>query len=181
MENIPVSANISIITIRLSRIKLFLLITGSWAFVTASIWLWLIADSLPAYNYVLLKIVGLIGGLFFGCCGVYGGKKIFDNSAGLIIDEVGIRDNSSAIGVFFVKWENIEGFAIEEVSRTKFLLIMVNNADELIAQQRGWKQKLMSANMAMYGTPVTISSNSLQCSFNHLVQLITDRYEATKR
>ena len=46
-------------------------------------------------------------------------RKVFDTNPGLVIDKLGITDNSSAVGGQTIKWEDITALRIEEVKRTK--------------------------------------------------------------
>lgn len=168
--------------IPLSKSKIVLLTIGAFAFVAASIWLWSIADEQTRRNPMVIKAVSVAGVLFFGLCGLYGIRKLFDNQEGLIIDKVGIHDNSSALGKRSIKRENIEGFDMGQVQHTKFLLVLVNNPEEIITRESKWKQQVLRMNMKMYGTPIAIaSSSSLQCNFKELTQILTDRFETEKK
>ncbi len=64
---------------------------------------------------------------------------------------------------------------------TKFLLIHVRNPEEYIDKARGGvKAKLMHSNMQMYGTPLSITSNTLKCSFDELERLIGVGFEQSR-
>jgi hypothetical protein len=169
------------IAIPLSTRKRILLVAGAFAFVAASIWLWTIADTQTRRSPLLLKGVSIVGGLFFGLCGVYGVSKLFDTQPGLIIDQTGIHNNSSAGAVRLVKWENIQGIRVMQMNRTRFILIVVNNAEELIAQESKWKQKIIRMNMKTYGTPVSISTLLLACKPDTLIKLLTESLEQMQR
>ena len=160
------------VILKLSKVKLSLLTVGAWLFVAGCVWLWGAANSSP-----LVRAVSGLGLVFFSGCGLYGGRKIVDKRPGLVMDDVGIWDNASAVAAGLVKWENIEGYEVARVHGNGFLLIEVNNAPELIARQPLWKRTLMRANRAFYRTPVTLSSHALQCSFEQLVQLVARRMQ----
>jgi hypothetical protein len=58
---------------------------------------------------------------------------------------------------------------------TKFLLIFISNPDKYLDRVSGFKRKLMKGNMKIYGTPLSITSITLKCSFNELEKLIFGR------
>ena len=65
---------------------------------------------------------------------------------------------------------------------TKFLLIYTSNPDKYLERVNGLKRKLMQSNMTMYGTPLSITSNTLKYNFDNLEKLILDRQkEQTER
>ena len=138
---------------------------GSFAFVAASIWLWTIGD-------LFVKLAAGSGILFFGLCGIYMLIKLFDNRPGLIISKDGLLDNSSAVSGHLIKWENITEFKILQIESSKLLLIFVNNPQEFWDQANLFKRSVMKKNYDMYGTPIGISSNTLQCNFDELLEIL---------
>ena len=151
--------------IKLSKTKILLLIIGSFAFVALSFWS-------GKYDGLFIKAVSTTGILLFGLCGIYGIIKIFDNKPGLIIDKKGIRDNSSAVSGHLIRWEDITGFEVGEIKKTRFLLIFVNNPQQFLDNANPFKRFIMKMNLKMYGTPVSISSNALQCNFDELLKML---------
>lgn len=127
-------------------------------------------------NILVIRIVGIIGFLFFGYAVITMIKKIFvDKSLGIIINEDGITDNSSYTGVGLIKWRDIKAIRKNEVASTKFLLIDLKNSEEYITKNKSKiKQKLLTMNYRSYGTPITISSNFIDCDFNVLEEVITN-------
>ena len=45
----------------------------------------------------------------------------------------------------------------------------------------GMKRKLMKANMKKYGTPLSITSNTLKCGFKDLESLINDEFNKQRK
>ena len=175
------------IEIPLSKNKIILLTIGSFLFVIAGIWLF--ANSTEFQNHsmrllrnpMVVKSVGIISVLFFGATGVYGIRKLFDKKVGLIIDKNGITDNSNASSIGLIEWKDILEIKTEQVMSTKFLLIEVNNPEKYIEKAKnGMKARLMKANMRMYGTPLSITSNTLKYDFNKLEKLIQTELEKNK-
>lgn len=175
------------IEIPLSKNKLFLGIGGSILFVLLGIWLYLNAENFQEHSFRLLrnpmvaKGVGIIAILFFGATGIFGFRKLFDKKVGLIIDSNGITDNSNALSVGLIEWNDITEIITTQVMSTKFLLIKVNDSEKYIGKvKNGMKAKLMRSNMKIYGTPLSITSNNLKYDFGELEKLIQTEFERNK-
>lgn len=166
--------------ILLSKRKIALLIFGSIAFVGASIGLWYIADSQPRSELLYVKGVALAGISFFGLCGIYGCIKLFDGRPGLLIDKEGIVDNSSAVSAGRIPWSEITDLKISQIAGQRILTIEVSDAEKYIAGCNLLKRMLNSANTKLLGSPVNISANSLQMSFDELVLVMSKAIEAYK-
>jgi len=172
------------IEIPLSKNKLFLGIGASILFVFLAIWLFLNAGSFQEYSFRLLrnpivvKGVGVLGILFCGATGFFGFKKLFDKKAGLIIDSHGITDNTNASSVGLIEWNDISEIKTQQVMSTKFILINVTDPEKYIGRAKSViKAKLMRSNMKMYGTPLSITSNTLKYDFGKLEQLIQTEFK----
>ncbi|HEX7414013.1 MAG TPA: STM3941 family protein [Bacteroidia bacterium] len=164
------------VEIPLSKTKLLLGIGGSILFVVLGLYLYTtIADQQTRFNPTFVKGVGIAGILFFGAIGIYGIKKMFDKTIGLTIDENGIFDNTNASSVGLIKWTDITEIKTEQVASTKFLLIYTKNPDIYLDKVKGFKRKLMEGNNRMYGTPLSITSNTLKYNFKDLEKLINDK------
>ncbi len=169
------------IIIPLSKGKIVLLIIGSLAFVTACAWLFNIKAG-GEYEAVFWKGFAIIGGIFFSITGIFGIKKIFDFEPGLVINSEGIIDNSSAVSIGLIKWGDIVGFKVMQISSTKLLLILVKNPEKYIEMEENKiKRKLMSMNNSRYGSPISISSNALKINFKELEKMIQDNFEKYSR
>lgn len=104
-----------------------------------------------------VRIMGVLGIVLFGAAGVFGIKKLFDKKVGLIIDENGITDNSSALSIGLIEWKDINGIELTQVNSIKFLRIGFKNPEKYISKAKnGIKAKLMKINMNMYGSPIYI-------------------------
>lgn len=64
---------------------------------------------------------------------------------------------------------------------TKILLIDVNNPEKYIGKAKSRiNAKLMRANMKIYETPLSITSNTLKCNFVKLESTIKSEFEKNK-
>jgi hypothetical protein len=128
-----------------------------------------------------IQIIGIIGIIFFGIAGIYVLKKLFDKKIGLIIDSNGITDNSNASSIGLIEWNDILDIRTEQVMSTKFLLIDIENPEKYIKKAKsGMKANLMRSNMKMYGTPLSITSNTLKYNFGELQKLIQTEFKRNK-
>jgi hypothetical protein len=171
------------IEIPLSKSKNSLLLIGVLVFVFVG---WLFIMNPGKYVSIICKdpekirIAGISSVLFFSAAGVYGFIKLFDKSIGLIIDEKGITDNSNASSVGLIEWSDIIEIRIEHVMSTRFLLIFVTNPDKYLSRMNFFKRILMKGNMISYGTPLSITSNSLRFKFDDLERIIKVRFNKQK-
>jgi hypothetical protein len=164
--------------IQISKTKISFLLIGALIFVILGVLFSLTPDKFTTTifrNPQIIRIVGIVAVLFFGAAGIYGLRKIFDKSVGLTIDDYGITDNSNASSVGLIDWSDILDIKTEQVMSTRFLLIFVDNPDKYLERVNGFKRKLMQGNMKMYGTPLSITSNTLRYDFDDLQRLIKDK------
>lgn len=163
------------ITFQLSKKKTTLLFLGAIGFVILSFWLIQIAETQTRFSPMFVRIISFVGMIFFGICGIYAFTKFFDKKPGLIISDKGITDNSSAVSAGLIKWENITNVGITEIYGQKILTIEVNNADEILSRQSGFKKLLMNLNKNYFSSPIQISANTLKCNFQELYNTIKEQ------
>ncbi len=172
------------IEIPLSKMKIFLLLFAAIAFVVMGIMFvqnpedWIGTKTVsPGF----IRIIGIIATVFFGVCGLFIGRKLFDNQIGLTIDDNGITDNTNATSVGLIEWADIIGLQKVEVASTKILVIMTNQPDKYIERgKNALSRRAMKANHSMYGSPLSIISNSLKMKFDDLEKLVVSEFEKRK-
>lgn len=163
------------IEIPLSKNKIFRGIGISLLFVVLGCFLnTTIADQQERIDPQLLKGVGILSIVFFGAIGGFSIIKAFDKSPGLVINEQGLFDNSSATSVGLIPWSTIKGIKTEQIKSTKFMLIFVENSEIYINKAKGFKKLLLKGNLSMYGTPIGISTTTMLYNFDALEKLVTD-------
>ncbi len=160
-----------------------MLLLGSLAFVAGGIWIATNPDRFVPNIFrvtdpAIIRIGGIVGILFFGVTGMYGIKKLFDKKIGLIIDANGITDNSNASSIGLIEWSDIQEIRTKQVMSTKILLIDIVNPEKYIGKAKNRMQaKLMKANLNMYKTPLSITSNTLKYNFEELEKLIQTEFK----
>lgn len=171
------------IEIPLSKNKIILLFVGALIFVILGLWFAIDPEnfkvSIFRYRSVeLIRIIGIISVAFFGVCSYFIFKKVFDKKSGLIIDKNGITNNSNATSIGLVKWTDIIGIRALEVVNQKFVMIDVSNPEHYIElKKNGIGKMAMKANYKKYGSPISITANSLKSDFNEVREIIEKQYE----
>ena len=170
------------IKIPLSKTKLLLMLIISLAFVGLGGWM-IISRSSNDESFwaeqVFSKLVGCAAVLFFSSGAFLTIRKLLDRGPGLIIDDQGITDNSSAISAGKILWADVEAISVLEIQRQKLIMMHVKNPQDYIDKQpSGLKRKLMQMNFKLYGTPLSISSNGLKISFAALLKILNDQLAA---
>jgi hypothetical protein len=172
------------IEIPLSKKKLIIMLIGSIGFVAVGLWF---VINPPAINNsffgnsTVILLTGIASILFFGLCAVFMARKISDKKPGLIIDNIGITDNSSGVSAGQIFWNDIENISVIELHRQKLIMLHLTNPQEYIDKQTsGFKRKVMNMNLNMYETPCIISSNTLQINFDELLNIFYTRLEESR-
>jgi hypothetical protein len=166
--------------IELSKKKILLLVIGSFVFVALGIWLLSVDETFiqsqrRSNDPVLIRGVGVMSIIFFGFCGVFALKKLFDKKPGLVFNNSGIIDNASPVSVGLIPWSEIIGFEIFGLQRQKMLIIKVRDPQKYVEQGGALKRTLNKANYKMCGSPIAISSNALDINFSELLSVF-DQY-----
>lgn len=171
------------IEIPLSKKKILLLLIGAIVFVILGVLFIMTPDTFFSQifrNPETIKIAGIVAVLFFGAASIYGFIKLFDETIGLTIDGNGITDNTNASSVGLINWTDITEIKTEQVMSTKFLLIFITEPKKYLDRVNGFKRKLLNGNMKMYGTPLSITSNTLKYRFDDLEMVIKKRLKEQK-
>ncbi|EJL64484.1 STM3941 family protein [Flavobacterium sp. CF136] len=168
------------IEIPLSKQKLYLMLFGSIIFV--GIGTWLVVNP-PKSNHpifgnpMIILISGISAIVFFGYITFTLFKKLPDNKPCLIINSEGIIDNSSGVSAGIILWTDIIEISTSNVMNQKFLMFIVKNPEEYINRQNGIvKRKAMEINYRTYGSPISISANTLDTNFEELYELLQRKF-----
>ena len=169
------------IEIPLSKQKMYLMLFGSIIFVVIGTWL---VVNPPKSNHpifgnpMVILISGISAIIFFGYTSFILFKKLPDNKPGLIINSEGIIDNSSGVSAGIVLWTDIIEISTANVMNQKFLMFIVKNPEEYINRQNGIvKRKAMEINYKTYGSPISISANTLDTNFEELYKLLKRKFK----
>jgi len=166
------------IIIKKSKMKLIILVVLSLVFVVNGFWLTFfnIEINVPFLSSRILHIsVGVLSMLFFGFGAIMVLFKLIENKFGMKITEEGIYDNSTSINSDLIKWENILDINEHKVFKQKFIRIKVNNPEFFIKRQsNSLKRKNVELNYKKYGSPIQITSSTLNVKHDELLHILKD-------
>lgn len=126
-------------------------------------------------------IYSCIGVPFFSFSFIYCIYRILKPKASVIINSEGIFDNSSAIGVGMIRWEEISGIFVYEFKfgnvKQRFLGIIPRDIDSILKRQSLFKKIIINMNIFMYTTglakaPLNISETSISVTADELYEQI---------
>ncbi len=172
------------IEIQLSKTKILLLLIGATVFVVLGILFIMNPEQFKSTvfrNIEMIRITGIASVAFFGLCLVFIVRKLFDKKVGITIDQNGIIDNSNGTSVGLIEWTDITGIGTVQVASTKILMLETDKPEKYIERAKnGIAKKAMKVNQRMYGSPISIISNSLKIKYDDLEKLITEEFEKRK-
>jgi hypothetical protein len=147
--------------------KMILTALGGLLFVLCAPLLWSSGD-------ILNQVVAVVNMLFFGYCVLFALGRLFRPRPSLILDQRGITDNASATGAGFIAWEEIATVRMSRMGLSQFLVVILHDAEAILARQSPIKRSVMRANMRLVGSPVAIPS-SLPISLTEVLAHIQAR------
>ena len=162
------------VVIASSKVKLILLTAGAFLFVVAGIWMFDVADTQRRYAPMYVRVMSVLAIGFFGLSGLYGLRKLFDGSPGLVLDREGIIVYASGIAAGRVAWREIRDIQVVSVSGQQFLAITVEDPEKFLMKGNVLGRWFARMNHKAYGTPIFISSHSLTMKFEDLEERIQD-------
>ena len=173
------------VEILLSKKKIILLFIGSVFFTVFSV-LFIVYPNeftfIIVRNPTIIRIVGIVGAIFFGIIGMSLLRKLNDKEPGLVIDANGITDNSNATSIGLINWEDIYSIEEQEVLGNKFLIINTVNPNKYLNRAKNKiARNAMILNNKRYGSPLTIVPSSLQIDFQELEKLLNSKLSEIKK
>jgi hypothetical protein len=172
------------IEIPLSKQKLVLGLVASILFVGLGLWFLIQPpkiDSLIFGNPLVIFLGGLGAVVVFGFTTVVALRRLASNQAGLIINHQGIIDNSSIASAGPILWADMEEIKVATAMNQRFLVLVVNNPEHYLDREpKGLKKITMEQNYKSYGSPVTLSPNTLQIKFDQLLELLNAQMQQHK-
>lgn len=132
-------------------------------------------------NPEVIRFSGIAGVCFFGFGIAFIARKLFDNKPGLIIDEYGITDNTNATSMGLIEWNDITMVEKKQVLSSKFLILHTNNPKKYMKRAKNFiSKRAVEMNYKIYGSPISITSNSLKINFKDLETLIDREFKGHK-
>jgi len=177
--------NKDVITFQLSKNKIILLLIGAIVFVFLGLLLFLNAERVSNGTFLRtpfqVKFWGVLSVVFFGLAAIYFIIKIFDNKQGLLLDNQGITDNSSAITIGFVDWKEVHYIEIINIMGQEMIAIHLKDENQyLLKVKNPIKKWLLKTNSQYFGGMMNISANALNASTDELYKSINKYFQKYK-
>jgi hypothetical protein len=169
------------VAIPLNKRKLVVLVLAALGFVVVGVMVWLLADAIPGLGSLLIKGAAVLVVGFCGLCGAYGLLKLFDTAPGLVLDQQGIIDNSSAVAAGRIRWDEITEIRFSTLEGQQFLTVQVANPKRFVEMGGFFRRMLNRANTWLVGSSINISASSLRISFDELTKQISEFYRVYGR
>lgn len=172
------------IQIKINKINITLLMLGAIGFTIISVLFVYTPErfiSFLFFNTKIIRLIGLVGILFFAIALIFLIPKFFDKNSGLILNNLGIIDNTTANPVGLILWNDITRIEVKKINSINLVLVYLQNPTDYISKANWINGLGLKNNMRNYGTPVTITSISLDCSFEELERLILESYNQSKK
>jgi hypothetical protein len=126
----------------------------------------------PTVGYMKLFCLKYIGYPFFGWGFVFGVSKFSSSKPALIINEAGIFDNASAIGVGLIRWSEISNVDVYDYSGQQYIGIIPIDLKKLLSRQGALKKFVLSINQKLYAVPINIPASILPMKCDKILPII---------
>ena len=158
------------VVVERSRAKGLASLLGCAVFVVASL-------AIIAQGSALTLVVGVTGILTFAGFGIGWIVLLLRPGPGLVVDDTGFDDNSSAVPVGRVLWADVTTMSEQRVFGSPLLMIHVRDPEAYVARLGGLTRVVAKANHRWFGTPVILTSVAIRTSFVGLSMLLREGYE----
>ena len=125
--------------------------------------------------YTIIRIVGIIGALFFGACLCFVIKRLFRPKNILEINANGFIDNSSAIAPGFVHWKDVKEIYLSSIASQEFISVTLNDFDKFLQQLPPAKRMAVSANVKLSYAPIQINLNSASANYEEVLAVMQQK------
>ncbi|MCY4725583.1 hypothetical protein NYO98_04770 [Nocardioides sp. STR2] len=153
-----------------SRAKGLASVLGCVVFVLASL-------AIIAQGSALTLVVGAVGVLTFGWFGIAWVVFLMRTGPGLVVDDMGFDDHSSASAVGRVSWADVLSVSERRISGTSLIIVEVREPGVCVARLGRLARVIAAVNRRTYGSPVVLSSVGLETSFASLSALMHEGVE----
>ena len=162
--------------IKQNQRKQFLLILLSIIMLSGAFFVFFYNKDISEIKYIN-KIIGAIGIIFFGACLIFIIKRFIKPKDILVIDQNGILDNSTAVSIGFIPWNEIKSVYINRVFTETFICVEVENIEEKLKGLSFFKRNMIKFNLKMGNAPVSITLNSTNYKPEEVLEIIKNYKE----
>ena len=139
--------------------------------------------------WIFEKIIAIIWILFFGFATIFLIYRTIAKKELVIVDKNGITDNSSAVSIWFIPWNDISNIEIKStetqkinwlltaqskkaIENQKFISVSINNEEKYLEQISQWKKMLLLSNKQLGLGTVNITLVGTGVDINEFYQKI---------
>ena len=151
------------------RGRVLLLVAGAIVAVPASFFAWRTAEEIE------YRIAGAVGVVFFGFGLLYFLMRLVWPRPSLLMTELGMVDNASALGGGFIRWDEIDNVSITRFRNQQFLAIHLKDPTEFLSRQPFIKSSIMRMNKGLVGTPICIPRSALPMTLEDVIDKIRQK------
>jgi serine phosphatase RsbU (regulator of sigma subunit) len=114
---------------------------------------------------------------FFGYLFFYSIKRLSYKGPGLILNKLGIVDQSGLVSVGTVIWSDVEEISSGRFFFSDVVIVKVNNPSRYIQKQESlFKRLWLGMENRYFGSPVNISAGGLKSKFKDLFRVVQQHY-----
>jgi hypothetical protein len=136
----------------------------------------LLRSNTPAFdvNPLFVKAASIISLLFCGGVLYFCVKILFLKRVGLVINDEGITDSSSALSLGFIKWQSIKEARVEKKDGRWLLLIYLKERAKYMKDENDYITRILQANIKNYDCEVVVVLGRLKCTAREVEMAIDE-------
>ncbi|MDT0214196.1 STM3941 family protein [Rothia sp. ARF10] len=124
----------------------------------------------------LALAIAALGIVTFGTFGLLWARQLLRAGPGLVVDEEGFDDSSSATAVGRVPWADVTNVTTWGLPGSTNVVVHVRNPDDHIARLGWFSRRAARANVRLLGTPVVLAAGGLRIDTDGLLSLLRDGF-----
>ena len=164
--------------IPLNRKRITKLFVGSIAMSVAIGWVLSYPYWPSMFDYPVFRLLLFVGILFFGLIALINLTMLLNSNAGLSIYDKGFEDNISLFSPKgAIPWNIVTGVDVIQSASNKFLIIYINNSEQVVERQSVITRFLMKQNNKQYGSPMAISDYFLEIDMDELLDIFNSKID----
>ena len=128
------------------------------------------------YNPPLVRAIGIMGAVLMAMLGFLLIKQLRNKKPGLVLNAEGFIDNTSGAAAGLVAWEDIVGLGEIKIGFSRFIVVILRDPAKYIARPaKRATRHIFEDFLNRYGSPVLLSTSTLQCTPDELKTLLSAR------
>jgi hypothetical protein len=121
-------------------------------------------------------IAGYIGIAFFGICALYAGYRLVCHRPSLVVDESGMTDSASLLGVGYMTWQEISHVHPYKEAGRGMLGVFPKDLDSVLSRQPPLRRLALRLGGKWTLAPIGIPDATLPITAVDLAQLLHTRF-----